>query len=110
MGGSLPTQEPGPPPYVLYQSNMKLILAWKEELAVHKRKVQDVRQWLLESFKGGITGSLRRQRVSLRHLLQCQQLSLAAHSGSQWARRHREDCYYPGSQQRARVRYNGMED
>ena len=35
---------------------------------MHKRKVQDVRQWLLESFKGGISGSLRKQRVSLAYI------------------------------------------
>ena len=39
---------------------------FQDELAVHKRKVQDVRQWLLESIEGGITGSLRKQRVSLK--------------------------------------------
>ncbi|KAI0794827.1 Rad17 cell cycle checkpoint protein-domain-containing protein [Abortiporus biennis] len=34
----------------------------EEELAVHARKVQDVRQWLLEAFEGGPTGKLRKYR------------------------------------------------
>ncbi|KAG2064310.1 hypothetical protein BDR04DRAFT_1084552 [Suillus decipiens] len=32
------------------------------DLAVHKRKVEDVRQWLLEAFEGGPTGKLRKYR------------------------------------------------
>ncbi|KAF8531511.1 Rad17 cell cycle checkpoint protein-domain-containing protein [Gautieria morchelliformis] len=32
------------------------------ELAVHKRKVEDVRHWLLEAFEGGPTGALKRYR------------------------------------------------
>jgi len=34
------------------------------ELAVHKRKVEDVRQWLLEAFDGGPSAKLRKYRVS----------------------------------------------
>ncbi|KAH9914163.1 Rad17-domain-containing protein [Epithele typhae] len=34
----------------------------EEELAVHKRKVQDVRQWLLEAFDGGPSGKLSKYR------------------------------------------------
>lgn len=33
------------------------------ELAVHKRKVEDVRQWLLEAFEGGPSAKLRKYRV-----------------------------------------------
>ncbi|KAG6888227.1 hypothetical protein C0992_009277 [Termitomyces sp. T32_za158] len=32
------------------------------ELAVHKRKVEDVRRWLLEAFEGGPSGSLKKYR------------------------------------------------
>lgn len=32
------------------------------DLAVHKRKVEDVRRWLLEAFDGGPTGKLRKYR------------------------------------------------
>jgi cell cycle checkpoint protein len=32
------------------------------DLAVHKRKVEDVRRWLLEAFEGGPTGKLRKYR------------------------------------------------
>lgn len=35
----------------------------KAELAVHKRKVEDVRRWLLEAFEGGPSGKLRKYRV-----------------------------------------------
>ncbi|RDX46443.1 Rad17-domain-containing protein [Lentinus brumalis] len=34
----------------------------EEELAVHKRKVQDVRQWLVEAFEGGPSGKLKKYR------------------------------------------------
>ena len=33
------------------------------ELAVHKRKVEDVRRWLLEAFEGGPSAKLRKYRV-----------------------------------------------
>ncbi|KAG1876283.1 Rad17 cell cycle checkpoint protein-domain-containing protein [Suillus subluteus] len=32
------------------------------DLAVHKRKVEDVRRWLSEAFEGGLTGKLRKYR------------------------------------------------
>ncbi|OBZ77252.1 Cell cycle checkpoint protein RAD17 [Grifola frondosa] len=32
------------------------------DLAVHKKKIQDVRQWLLEAFEGGPTGVLKKYR------------------------------------------------
>lgn len=35
----------------------------KAELAVHKRKVEDVRRWLLEAFEGGPSAKLRKYRV-----------------------------------------------
>ncbi|RPD65187.1 P-loop containing nucleoside triphosphate hydrolase protein [Lentinus tigrinus ALCF2SS1-7] len=34
----------------------------EEELAVHKRKIQDVRQWLVEAFEGGPSGKLKKYR------------------------------------------------
>ncbi|KAI0079145.1 Rad17-domain-containing protein [Panus rudis PR-1116 ss-1] len=34
----------------------------EEDLAVHKKKVQDVRQWFLEAFEGGPSGKLRKYR------------------------------------------------
>ncbi|KAI0327719.1 Rad17-domain-containing protein [Cubamyces sp. BRFM 1775] len=34
----------------------------EEDLAVHKRKVQDVRQWLLEAYEGGPSGKLKKYR------------------------------------------------
>ncbi|CAL1710781.1 unnamed protein product [Somion occarium] len=34
----------------------------EENLAVHRRKVQDVRQWFLEAFDGGPSGKLRKYR------------------------------------------------
>jgi len=34
----------------------------EEELAVHKRKVEDVRRWLIEAFDGGPSGKLRKYR------------------------------------------------
>ncbi|KAI0646066.1 Rad17-domain-containing protein [Trametes meyenii] len=34
----------------------------EEDLAVHKRKVQDVRQWLLEAYDGGASGKLKKYR------------------------------------------------
>ncbi|OCH87008.1 P-loop containing nucleoside triphosphate hydrolase protein [Obba rivulosa] len=34
----------------------------EEDLAVHKKKVQDVRQWLLEAFQGGLNGKLKKYR------------------------------------------------
>ncbi|KAH9949687.1 Rad17-domain-containing protein [Amylocystis lapponica] len=34
----------------------------EEDLAVHKRKVQDVRQWLLEAFEGGPSSKLKKYR------------------------------------------------
>lgn len=35
----------------------------KAELAVHKRKVEDVRRWLIEAFEGGPSAKLRKYRV-----------------------------------------------
>ena len=35
----------------------------QDELAVHKRKVEDVRGWLTDAFDGGPTGALRKYRV-----------------------------------------------
>ncbi|TCD62712.1 Cell cycle checkpoint protein rad17 [Steccherinum ochraceum] len=34
----------------------------EESLAVHVRKVQDIRQWLMEAFEGGPSGKLRKYR------------------------------------------------
>ncbi|CDO73910.1 hypothetical protein BN946_scf185016.g67 [Trametes cinnabarina] len=34
----------------------------EEDLAVHKRKIQDVKQWLLEAYEGGPSGKLRKYR------------------------------------------------
>ncbi|OSD07710.1 Rad17-domain-containing protein [Trametes coccinea BRFM310] len=34
----------------------------EEELAVHKRKIQDVKQWLIEAYDGGPSGKLRKYR------------------------------------------------
>lgn len=33
------------------------------ELAVHKKKVEDVRRWFLEAFEGGPSGRLKKYRV-----------------------------------------------
>lgn len=35
----------------------------KAELAVHKRKVEGVRRWLIEAFEGGPSAKLRKYRV-----------------------------------------------
>jgi hypothetical protein len=35
------------------------------ELAVHVRKVEDVRRWLNEAFEGGPSGKLKKYRVSV---------------------------------------------
>ena len=35
------------------------------DLAVHIRKVEDVRQWLMEAFVGGPSGKLKKYRVCL---------------------------------------------
>ena len=35
------------------------------ELAVHVRKVDDVRRWLNEAFEGGPSGKLKKYRVSV---------------------------------------------
>ena len=32
---------------------------------MHKRKVEDVRQWLIEAYEGGPSGILKKYRVSL---------------------------------------------
>ena len=42
-----------------------VLIIVQEELAVHKRKVQDVRQWLVEAFEGGPSGKLKKYRVRL---------------------------------------------
>ncbi|KAI9069618.1 Rad17-domain-containing protein [Trametes sanguinea] len=34
----------------------------EEDLAVHKRKIQDVKQWLLEAYEGGPSGKLKKYR------------------------------------------------
>jgi hypothetical protein len=36
----------------------------KAELAVHVRKVEDVRRWITEAFDGGPSGKLTKYRVS----------------------------------------------
>lgn len=33
-------------------------------MAVHKKKVEDVRRWFLEAFDGGPSGKLKKYRVS----------------------------------------------
>ena len=33
------------------------------DLAVHMRKIEDVRQWLMEAFVGGPSGKLKKYRV-----------------------------------------------
>ena len=33
---------------------------------MHKRKVEDVRQWLMEAYEGGPSGILKKYRVSLK--------------------------------------------
>lgn len=40
------------------------LIYYQETLAVHARKVQDVRQWFMEAFEGGPSGKLRKYRVS----------------------------------------------
>jgi cell cycle checkpoint protein len=40
-------------------------LVLQAELAVHVKKVQDVRRWLDEALVGGPSGKLRKYRVSL---------------------------------------------
>jgi hypothetical protein len=66
------------------------------DLAVHKRKVEDVRRWLLEAFDGGPTGKLRKYRVCLvlfdlsmtqSYLVHV----LTADSGPHWACWYRKD-------------------
>jgi hypothetical protein len=42
----------------------------KADLAVHKRKVDDVRKWLTEALDGGPLGKLKRYRVCLSFLSQ----------------------------------------
>jgi hypothetical protein len=37
--------------------------ASEAELAVHKRKVEDIRRWFLEAFEGGPSGKLKKYRV-----------------------------------------------
>ncbi|KAJ7728055.1 hypothetical protein B0H16DRAFT_1734821 [Mycena metata] len=47
-------------------SSETYVAALQAELAVHVRKVQDVRRWLDEAFVGGPSGKLRKYRVSSR--------------------------------------------
>ncbi|KAI0674065.1 Rad17-domain-containing protein [Trametes maxima] len=48
--------------YSLWNWNVRRTLITQEDLAVHKRKVQDVRQWLLEAYDGGVSGKLKKYR------------------------------------------------
>lgn len=45
--------------------NMQQTATMQGDLAVHKRKIQDVRQWLLEAADGGPSGKLKKYRVRL---------------------------------------------
>jgi len=38
-------------------------LSMQADLAIHARKVDDVRRWFLDAFEGGPSGKLRRYRV-----------------------------------------------
>ena len=48
------------------------------ELAVHVRKVEDVRRWLNEAFEGGPSGKLKKYRVSL----YCTKVCIRSHTTS----------------------------
>ena len=54
---------------MLAQSHHRLTYN-QEDLAVHKRKVQDVRHWLLEAFGNDPSGKLKKYRVSPGWILQ----------------------------------------
>jgi hypothetical protein len=76
MGGQVRAYVRGKTRYHLYVANAALKLDHlallyascdeKAELAVHKRKVEDVRRWLLEAFvESGPSAKLRKYRVSV---------------------------------------------
>ncbi|KIJ61820.1 hypothetical protein HYDPIDRAFT_158739 [Hydnomerulius pinastri MD-312] len=58
-------KETGPPVYDEEENRLwvdKYEPTTEAELAVHKRKVEDVRRWLLEAFEGGPSSKLRKYR------------------------------------------------
>lgn len=66
------------------------------ELAVHKKKVEDVRHWLDEAFTGGPSGKLRKyrvcQRIESRDILI--EVELAAYSSAYWTCRDSQDYHH----------------
>jgi hypothetical protein len=42
----------------------RIFIYIQADLAVHKKKVEDVRRWFVEAFEGGPSGKLRKYRVS----------------------------------------------
>ncbi len=46
---------------------------------MHKRKVQDVRQWLVEAYEGGPSGKLKKYRVRIRLFRSVVQYSQLTH-------------------------------
>lgn len=67
------------------------------ELAVHVRKVEDVRRWLVEAFDGGPSGKLKKYRVCRLPVHQCRHLILLEDprpDGTSW---HRKNIHYSRS-------------
>lgn len=66
------------------------------ELAVHKRKVGDVRRWFQEAFEGGPAGKLKKYRVSGDVIAELHLFAKyrAEDIGAHWSRRHCEDDYH----------------
>lgn len=65
MGGQVPAYNRGETRIILIATCKEILKLEhkKAELAVHKRKVEDVRRWLLEAFEGGPSAKLRKYRV-----------------------------------------------
>ncbi len=78
----------------------------QEELAVHVKKVRDIRQWFVEAFEGGPSGRLRKYRVSIMDALALftyMTVRITAYSCIDRTSRYGEDCHCPRLIQRTWV-------
>lgn len=74
-----------------------LKLLSKAELAVHVRKVEDVRRWLVEAFDGGPSGKLKKYRVCRLPVHQCRDLILLEDPRPDRTSWHRKNVHYSRS-------------
>ncbi len=63
VGGYLRTSDRSEPFLFYFTDNFFYFMPGQAELAVHVRKVEDLRRWFTEAFGGGPSGKMRRYRV-----------------------------------------------